>query len=270
MAGRSTYSYTSKDGLRQVKCQATASVSELILRYPRFPGTAPLRSAGDGVAAPGSAQDADRRGAPRLSRARPLKTCGTGRASRRPRAAKRRRPQHPGLPHPPPCAALAVTQERAPRWPRKGFTEKVAGHTAARYLPAHARLVLWRIAGCTESATARSSPSRSGQTKSLGPAHSLACRLPIPRQSSHLPDPWQAAQVTEWLRRSPFLRITRCPVPSHLWHSPVPLQKGQASAFSSIVPVESSDADRRGLSGKSVVAGSVSPGSQASTLSLPP
>ncbi len=38
------------------------------------------------------------------------------------------------------------------------------------------------------------------------------------------------------------------PVPLHLWQRPVPVQKGQTSALSSIVAVESSDADRSGLS----------------------
>ena len=41
------------------------------LRHPQFLRAAALRIAGDGVAAPGSAHCADRRGAPQLSLARP-------------------------------------------------------------------------------------------------------------------------------------------------------------------------------------------------------
>ncbi len=58
-------------------------------------------------------------------------------------------------------------------------------------------------------------------------------------------------------------------MPLHLWQRPVPVQKGHTSALSSIVAVESSDADRSNLSGRIDCGWSGGPEQASSTLSLP-
>ncbi len=76
-------------------------------------------------------------------------------------------------------------------------------------------------------------------------------------------------QLTKRADRNPFRFTTRCPVPSHLWHLPVPMQYGQTTAMSCTLAAESSDADRSDLSREIAVGCSSAPEQDASTLALP-